>query len=179
MTRCDGRRLGGDRLALRDARRARRKVGIEEIGRRRGLDAARRLHRLVFGIELERDRRSAVDELVEEDLELAARAVDDVAARRRPRAGSSSSRRASCRSISSVNATTASSPTIWIAPAAWCTCMRACLSGVASVGLRLELRERFEAARKRLVDLALHPRQRAEIEFGECVHISCQLAVVS
>jgi hypothetical protein len=38
-----------------------------------------------------------------------------------------------------VNATTASSPTIWIAPAAWCTCMRACLSGDGSFGASLNV----------------------------------------
>ncbi len=74
--------VGRDRFARRDARRPRRQVGIEEIGGRDGLDAARALHRLVFRIELERHRLHAVDELVQEDFELATRAIDDVAARR-------------------------------------------------------------------------------------------------
>ena len=111
-------------------------IRVEEVGRRRGLDAARALHRLVFGKQLERDRRRAVDELVQEDPQLAAGALDRP--RRRParRASGMSSRRASWRSISSVKATTASSPTIWIAPAAWWMCVRACLSDARSLASR-------------------------------------------
>ncbi len=66
-----------NRFARRDARRLGGQIRIEELGRCHGAHAARALHRLVFGIELERDRHRAVHQLVEEDLELAACAVDD------------------------------------------------------------------------------------------------------
>jgi hypothetical protein len=51
-------------------------IRVEEIGRRRGLEPPGRLHRLVFGKQLERDRRRAVGQLVEEDAQLAAGAID-------------------------------------------------------------------------------------------------------
>jgi hypothetical protein len=76
-----GKLVGRDDFAWRDARCARRQVRVEKIGRRRGLDAARHLHRFVFRIQLERHRRHAVDQLVEKDLELAASAIHDVATR--------------------------------------------------------------------------------------------------
>ena len=77
--RCLTRNGGNSRrrvLARGRARRARREIGIEKIGRRNRLDAARELHLLELGVELERHRRHAIDDLVEEDAQLAARAID-------------------------------------------------------------------------------------------------------
>jgi len=76
-----------DRFARRNAWRARRQVRIEKISGCRRLEAARKLHRLVFGIELERYRRRTVDQLVQEDSQFAAGAVDDDARRLRLRRG--------------------------------------------------------------------------------------------
>ena len=135
LTRCDGSRSPARPRAARGRGARGDEVGIEEIGRRGGLDAARALHRLVLGEQLERHRRRAVRELVEEDAQLAARAIDRVERGWRRRGRRAPRARVSWRSISSVNATTASSPTIWIAPAAWCTCARACLSDALSRGL--------------------------------------------
>ena len=73
--------LRGYRLARSQClRRARRQVRVEQVGRRGGLDAARLLHQLVFGKQLERYRTRAADELVEKDAQLAAGAVDEIAA---------------------------------------------------------------------------------------------------
>ena len=52
-----------------------------------------------------------------------------------------------------------------MAPAAWCTCERACFSAVVSSAIGAERREIGQSARERLVDLALHPGQRSEVEF--------------
>ena len=50
--------------------------------------------------------------------------------------------------------------------------MRACLSDVTSFGLARERGERVQAARERLVDLALHPGQRAQVEVGVRVSVA-------
>jgi hypothetical protein len=57
-------------------RRPQPHVGEEEIGGGSGLDAAQPLHRLVFGKQLQRHRGAAGDELIQENRELAACAID-------------------------------------------------------------------------------------------------------
>src|SRR5207237_7573513 len=79
-----GRELGcRNHLRRAELRRARSEIGIEEVGRRRGLDAAPPLHRLVLGEELERYRERAVHELVQKDSQLLARALDGFTGRLR------------------------------------------------------------------------------------------------
>ena len=56
-------------------------LGKEEIGRGSRLDTAQPLHRLILGKELERDRRNARDDVIEENRELATGAIDEQAGR--------------------------------------------------------------------------------------------------
>ena len=65
-------------FAQRQPRRTRRQVGVEQVGGRCCAHAARVLHRLVLGEQAQRHRGRAVDQLVEEDPQLRARALDQV-----------------------------------------------------------------------------------------------------
>ena len=69
----------GDRRARRNRWCTGTQVRIEQVDRRRRLDAARLQQRQIFGVELQRNQRRAIGELAEEDRELAARTLDGVA----------------------------------------------------------------------------------------------------
>jgi hypothetical protein len=156
-------------LARRDARRARGEVGIEEIGGRGGLDAARRLHRFVFGEELERHRRRAVGELVQEDAQLAARAVDG--RERRVALGSGQLLEPRQLPLDLVGERDHGVEPDHLDRAGGLVDVRARVLERRVVVRVLRVHgERLEAARERLVDLALHPGQGSEIEIGCGIH---------
>ena len=161
-----GRQLGrGNRLAWRNLRRPWRKIGIEQVGRRRGLDPARRLHRLVLWEQLERNRRRAVDQLVQENAQLAAGAIDVVAGRHCRRRRHFLDQRELALDL--VGERDHGVETDHLDRAGGLVYVLArMLERRRVLGRRLEDGERVQAARQRLVDLSLHPRKRAKIEFG-------------
>ena len=161
-----GRKLrGADRLARRDLRRARRQVGVEELGGRRRLRAPRELHRLVLGEELERDGRDALDQLVQEDAELAARAVDGLGRALRLLARQRLEPRELALELVGVGDDGIEADHLDRARGLVNVRARV-LEGRVVAGIRAERRERLQTPRDRLVDLVLHPGQRSQVEIG-------------
>ena len=69
---------GGHDLGLRRTRCAHVEIGIEQVGRRRRVDAARLLHRFVFAEQRQRHGRRAVGDLVEEYAQPAHGVIDEI-----------------------------------------------------------------------------------------------------
>ncbi len=159
-----GRKLrDADRLARRDLRRPQRQVGVEQLGGRRRLRAARELHRLVFGKELEGNRGDALDQLVEEDPELAARAVDDLG--RGVHLGARQRLEPRELPLELVGVGDDRVEPDHLDRARRLVDVRArVLERRVVAGIRPERGERFQPARDRLVDLVLHPGQGSQVE---------------
>ena len=161
----DGSFAAGITCGALELRRARREIRVEQVGRRRRLDAAAALHRLVFGEELERHRRGAVDEFVQEDAQLLARALDRLARGLRLALREFLEARELPLDLVGERDDCVEPDHLDRARRLVDVCARVLERRQVLPG-RAECRERLEAAGERLVDLALHPRQRAQVEFG-------------
>src|SRR5262249_38524195 len=155
-------------LRARDLRRARREVGIEKVGGRGRLDPARLLHQLVLGEELERYRARAAHELVEKDLELAARAIDQIACRLDLGRSKLLEPRELALELVGIGRDRVEADHLDCAGGLMNVCARVLERGFVA-RRRLVARERFNATRQRLVDFSLDPGERAEIEIGSRV----------
>ncbi len=149
--------VGASAARARESRSGKKR----SVGRDR-LHAARALHGFVFGEELQRHGRHRRRRARRGRSRASCTRDRRPHGRRRHRSAASSSR-ASCRSISSVYTTTASIPTIWIAPAAWWTCARACLSGAVSAGDALNAASDSSPRASDWPISRMHPGQRARV----------------